>query len=251
MFIYGRNGTGKSTLTKIIEDQLCIKYDVSVFQGFDNLIDEEEKLNAVLLGEENVKINQKIKFLEKDIKEINEKADVIKKQIEAPSDGSTNCFSRKETAERNLFNQNKKIDEFYFNSAKYIREKLAHVTTSYNYNRNHFKQEIEMAEILDDKDFTYFNKLIHSEIKIAKKIYFPELNFEELKAEVDNLLDRIVKAAIAVPRIDGNEKKTEFARMGLEIHKKGEYCAFCGNVINDDVFDELNLFFTADDIEGF
>lgn len=251
VFIYGRNGTGKSTLTKIIEDQLCIKYDVSVFQGFDNLIDEEEKLNAVLLGEENVKINQKIKFLEKDIKEINEKADVIKKQIEAPSDGSTNCFSRKETAERNLFNQNKKIDEFYFNSAKYIREKLAHVTTSYNYNRNHFKQEIEMAEILDDKDFTYFNKLIHSEIKIAKKIYFPELNFEELKAEVDNLLDRIVKAAIAVPRIDGNEKKTEFARMGLEIHKKGEYCAFCGNVINDDVFDELNLFFTADDIEGF
>lgn len=251
VFIYGRNGTGKSTLTKIIEDQLCVKYDVSVFQGFDNLIDEEEKLNAVLLGEENVKINHKIKFLEKDIKEINEKADVIKKQIEAPSDGSTNCFSRKETAEINLFNQNKKIDEFYFNSAKYIREKLAHVTNSYNYNKNHFKQEIEMAEILDDKDFTYFNKLIHSEIKIAKKIYFPELNFEELKAEVDKLLDRIVKAAIAVPRIDGNEKKTEFARMGLEIHKKGEYCAFCGNVINDDVFDELNLFFTADDIEGF
>lgn len=81
VFIYGRNGTGKSTLTKIIEDQLCVKYDVSVFQGVDNLIDEEEKLNVVLLGEENVKINQKIKFLEKDIEEINEKADFIKKQI--------------------------------------------------------------------------------------------------------------------------------------------------------------------------
>ena len=45
-FIFGKNGTGKSTITEEIK-KLNSDYDVSVFQGFNNIIDENQ-LNLVI-----------------------------------------------------------------------------------------------------------------------------------------------------------------------------------------------------------
>lgn len=41
-FIFGKNGTGKSTITEEIK-KLNLDYDVSVFQGFNNIIDENHR----------------------------------------------------------------------------------------------------------------------------------------------------------------------------------------------------------------
>lgn len=35
---------------------------------------------------------------------------------------------------------------------------------------------------------------------------------------------------------------------GKDIHKKGDVCAFCGNKISDDVFEELIVYFSADEV---
>lgn len=62
-FIYGKNGTGKSTLTDIIRRQ-CSEYDVRIFQGFENVVDANKRLNAVVLGEENTSIRHQIEDIE-------------------------------------------------------------------------------------------------------------------------------------------------------------------------------------------
>ena len=251
VFIYGHNGTGKSTFGRIIESRLQSQCDVSVFRGFEKLIDEEKKLNAVLLGEENIKISKKIKSLDNSIHEIQKEADKIKREIEKPDDGSINYFTEFEKAQIKLKTKNKELEKFYSVSASDLKKRLAGDIVSYNYNKNNFSQDISRAKLLDDKEFINLNEMLRSEVKIAKKINFPTLDFELLQNEVNCLLDRTVKAAVIIPRLDGDKEKIEFARKGLKIHKKGEFCAFCGNIIKDEVYDELETLFTADDVEGF
>ena len=48
-FIYGPNGTGKSTIANEIK-KMNQEYDVHVFQGFESVISQEKTLNAVVLG---------------------------------------------------------------------------------------------------------------------------------------------------------------------------------------------------------
>ena len=64
-FVIGKNGVGKSTITRLIVDQ-CKSYDVRLFQGFEGVIDENKLLNAVVLGQENIEINKKITEKEKE-----------------------------------------------------------------------------------------------------------------------------------------------------------------------------------------
>ena len=42
-----------------------------------------------------------------------------------------------------------------------------------------------------------------------------------------------------VVRLDKDAEKQQFAKMGMHIHQKGDVCAFCGNPISDEVFEEL------------
>lgn len=69
-FFYGKNGTGKSTLCTIIREQLKDRFDVRIFQGFESVLGENHKLNAVILGEENNKIQEQIDKKEENIKKI-------------------------------------------------------------------------------------------------------------------------------------------------------------------------------------
>ena len=50
-FLYGRNGTGKSTLSKEIATQFgnSDDYKVFAFQGFENLLHGNEKIIALLI----------------------------------------------------------------------------------------------------------------------------------------------------------------------------------------------------------
>lgn len=65
-FIFGKNGTGKSTIARELR-KLSSEYDVSVFQGFSNVIDENKRLNAVILGEENAIISRQIEGKKEEI----------------------------------------------------------------------------------------------------------------------------------------------------------------------------------------
>ena len=58
-YIYGQNGAGKSTIAKLIVAQNLDK-DVRVFDGFEGILGDNHRLNAVVLGEENKRIDAQI-----------------------------------------------------------------------------------------------------------------------------------------------------------------------------------------------
>lgn len=251
VFIYGHNGTGKSTLTKLIKKQLQNEYNVSIFQGFDNLIDKDEQLEAVILGKENVEINKQIKQLEGQRAKIENNAKIIRKQVEPPDDGSHNLFTEWKTADELFNKQDEKINRLFSQGASSIKNNPQSIINLPKYNKNQFKNDIEDAKLLTEKEIKECQEILKSEVKEASPIIFPKSNFKQINSEVIKLLKRTVKAKIALPRIEQNRDKIEFARYGLGIHKKGDICAFCGNAISDNTFKELEEFFTADDIKKF
>ena len=69
-FIYGKNGSGKSSLVKALKSQYAEDHDVLVYNGPEGLIKDREELDAIVLGESNVKIDDKITEIESEILEI-------------------------------------------------------------------------------------------------------------------------------------------------------------------------------------
>ena len=74
-YIYGKNGTGKSTLTKLIENQFRESHNVKVFRGFEAIVGVNKRLNAVVLGEKNTAIQEKIDSYKSAINDFEKKID--------------------------------------------------------------------------------------------------------------------------------------------------------------------------------
>ncbi|MCB6567405.1 AAA family ATPase, partial [Desulfovibrio desulfuricans] len=49
-------------------------------------------------------------------------------------------------------------------------------------------------------------------------------------------------------RLD-NQRKINFAKEGLEIHKEENICSFCGNELSNEVLMELERYFSADEVK--
>jgi cation transport ATPase len=99
-FIFGKNGTGKSTITKEIK-KLTTSYEISIFQGFSDLIDENKRLNAVILGEENKVINNKIENKKSELIKVLSELETIEKSLNKPEDEHiTNFWTKKYKAEQ-------------------------------------------------------------------------------------------------------------------------------------------------------
>lgn len=77
-FIFGKNGAGKSTICKMINSQFSEEYDVFVFSGFNNVLGDR-KLNAVVLGEENINAKNEIDSIEAEIDTVNTQIEVLEK----------------------------------------------------------------------------------------------------------------------------------------------------------------------------
>ena len=248
-FIYGRNGTGKSTLTGELKKK--DEFDVRVFDGFDDIVDENKKLNAVALGTENADINKKIEIAEKNIESLRGKIESIRMGLEEPLDGVPNFWSRRESAKKDWNDQKCIVDSFLVKSAAEIKNKTNPQIAPTTYNRNNFNFDIANAAILSDEEIKTHETTLRIDEKIAPAISFPLVNMGEFLVRANNLLAKTISKRIQIKRIDGDSKKAEFAKEGLQIHKKGDFCVFCGNLISDDTYDELVNYFSEDDYNSF
>ena len=66
-FFFGKNGTGKSTITNTIKTQFDSSTDVYIFNGFEEIVGENHELKAIALGTENVSIQKDIDKITIDI----------------------------------------------------------------------------------------------------------------------------------------------------------------------------------------
>ena len=250
-FVFGKNGTGKSTLTKLLKEQGKINYDVRVFQGFENMIGENNRLNAVILGEENNEIAQEIENMKKDIKKKEEEIDKIDSEIKEPKDNSENLWKKVEEIKRIAEQKDTQIQNFYSKSASEIKNMTNPQISKTTYNKSDFILEKKNAKLLSEIEIQNLKQIIKTEVKIAQKIEFPNINLKDELKRVNLILEKKVEEKVRITRLENNEEKRDFARKGLHLHKIGEICSFCGNIIKKEEYEELEKYFLADDIKEF
>ena len=162
-FIFGKNGSGKTTLCdliklqkhyikieidengqlieevengeKVLSENQNEKYDVRIFQGFESVIGEDNKLNAIALSGENKKVGEKIRIAENELKELKEEQEKIKAKFNS--------------AKEDFDYADKKIEAWYKKASKLIKENTQYQVDP-NYNKSKFEKDIEKRAQVDN-----------------------------------------------------------------------------------------------------
>lgn len=147
--IYGKNGTGKSSICKLMKEQWKDK-EVCIFRGFNELLDENEKLNAIVLGEDNSKINKKVTSLEEEISKIEKEIEEKRKNIEESEEGDdrTNLFTENRDLEDQKKNKLFEKEKIYQAGASDVKKEdnLSLITNGKQYDKNNFKNDLKEAK---------------------------------------------------------------------------------------------------------
>lgn len=237
-FIFGKNGTGKTTIADEIATQFSDKYSVHVFKDFDGVA-VNERLDAVALGTENAAIQKKIDAVEVEIA-------AISKEVEKPEDGTDNLYTKAIAAKKKHDDQSTKIDKFYTATASYIKGLNSPPVSSPNYDKTSFKPEISKAKTLTDKEISACKDTIKADKKpdIAS-VTLPVIDLDARLKSTNDILGESVKQATVIPELDGSPQKQQFAKVGMDIHKHqtGEICAFCGSEMTEERWVKLGNYF--------
>ncbi|QWB90740.1 MAG: AAA family ATPase [Candidatus Saccharimonas sp.] len=259
-FVFGKNGTGKSSICDLIRSQNSNGehgYDAYIFQGFESVISDDQKLNAIVLGEENTKIDKIIKEYESEIADIQGKIDAERAKIVKPQDESENLYTQKLKLEEEKQKKEKKEQKFYSNSASKIANMKDPVIVekATGYDKNSFQGEIEDAlksPILSDEEIATLKETIESTPKPeVEKISLDEIDFAVLQEDVENLLLKTVQPSIKIAELDDDNKKRQFAEAGKDCHSAGDTCAFCGNIVTNERLQKLEKYFSGSEIDKF
>ena len=259
-FVFGKNGTGKSSICDLIRTQNSNGekgYDAYIFQGFESVISDDQKLNAIVLGEENTKIDKIIKEYESEIADIQGKIDAERAKIVKPQDESENLYTQKLKLEEEKQKKEKKEQKFYSNSASKIANMKDPVIVekATGYDKNSFQGEIKDAlnnPILADEEIVTLKETISSTQKPElEEICLDEIDFAVLQEDVENLLLKIVQPSIKITELDNDNKKRQFAEIGKDCHSAGDTCAFCGNIVTNERLQKLEKYFSGSEIDKF
>lgn len=248
--IFGKNGSGKSTLSKRIKE--TFSDECYLFNGFDGIVGEKKELNAVVLGAKNNEIEEQIKQKKAKINEIENAIKAINRELEECDENGNkyegNLFAKQQRATKVYNDQKKKIESFYSDSARDIKNLLSIP----NYNMTYFKSDIENKKRLSDEERKNNEELLKNSTQrtatLLEETVFGPKNLSDI---VNGILKKSVKEKIIIERLKDDFRKWSFAKEGLGIHKRGEVCAFCGHPIEDSVFDELEAYFSADEVKAF
>lgn len=236
--ILGKNGTGKSTISQVIVDRYSNEYDVRIFQGYEKIIKENNGLSAIALGKENAELQPQIDKKNAELQE-------LKKEKESK------CLDFKE-AEEAYDEKNKKLESFYSKEARNIKNKWSIVTYDKRNFKNDKKKIIEdfknseyknssyLLDPLQIKDYERIKNEPRLEDNKIDSLKIPEQIDKYIKIVNDILIKNISKAVEL--KFESNEKEN-WVKEGLLLHKKEDYCAFCGSKISSNRWDDLNSYF--------
>lgn len=255
-FIFGKNGRGKSTLTKMIENEHGEKYNVFVFDGFNNIV-VSEQLNAIILGEDNKSIQKEIDVIDINLNEVREKEEIINLIIKS-LDENTDFISediKKHELLQNKINQeklyeNKKKEIQYFlkKKAKFLKELTNPRVSKINYNRDDLKEEISFAKKLEVNEVRNCKEILKSEDKEAIESFkLLNFNFKNLHDQVLEIINYELFEVETFEELNNSNKK-EFAEKGISLHEPGDKCLFCGNIVGNERYFKLSKYFKADEI---
>lgn len=247
-FIFGKNGTGKSTIANKIKEQYENTYDVRVFQGYRQIIKEDEGLSAIALGEKNAKLQP----------EIDKKKSEISELMKEKENANINLKTSKAAHKK----ENDEIENFYTSAASRIKQKYRS-WIMLNYDKRNFKEDKNnLVKDIENNKVKNYSLLILSESKAeklknclnqkamrkhdSKPINFPKMN--KILKEVNHLVTKNITRSVAL-KFKSNDEEN-WVKKGLSIHKKGDFCVFCGSEISSDRWEDLNNYFN-DEVKSF
>lgn len=236
-FIYGKNGTGKSSIVKAIKEQCSEEFDLRVFDGWQGVIGENDRIDAISLGENNTEIQTKILEIETAI-------DRLDLELGKPTDDKENLYTKLQSAQINLKTKTNQVERFYTTSARDITNTLS---LGRSYNKLNFKNDINNAAILTEAETAKAKETIRAKkIDIKSKFTFPEINLSNYLVAVNEILQTLVTPSGIIKELINNEEKQHFAKSGMSIHSRAddEVCAFCGNTIDQKRWTELDSYFS-------
>ncbi len=240
-FIFGKNGTGKTTIADEIAIQFADDYSVHVFKDFDGVA-INERLDAVALGTENAEIQKQIDVVDGEITSIT-------RDIEKPEDDTENIFTKAASAKKSHDDQQKKIQDFYIKSAQQIKNQSNPNIASTSYDKNDFKGEVTKAKTLTDNEVSANKDTIKADKKSdVVPVTLPVIDLGSYLKSTNEVLEASVKQPASIPELNDNPNKQQFAKTGLDIHehRQGEVCAFCGNEISEDRWVALGNYFNSE-----
>lgn len=250
-FIFGKNGTGKSTISQAILEQFSDEYDVRIFDGYNGIFGENERLDAIALGKKDVLIQEQIKQIDEDIKGLN-------LEIFPPMENQENLFSKLESANKKLTDQSAKMNKFFTDSARTIsglgNPRL--VENARNYNKKSFEDEISKANRLSEDEIRENKRLLNAkQIILKEKLKFPTVDFLKFLSATNQILETNVTVSTVIKELDENIAKHNFAKEGNRIHTHldvggnkfhDEKCAFCGSKISEERWQILDNYFSTE-----
>ncbi|KOF08661.1 hypothetical protein AC739_19050 [Planococcus glaciei] len=258
-FIFGKNGAGKSTVCGMIVAQFVNDYDVHVFAGFDNVL-EDKKLNAVVLGEENISAKKEIdsidiklmeliskrKKFESELKSLEWNESYIEEGIEKSS-----LYTSREHAKTMYETQENEVEWFFRAKAKELKEYKNPQVTKTSYSKNNFSNDIRISKVLDEVKKEEYEGILSDKSKslIAQRQKVINIDFAKLIDEVNQILDYKVEQVSFIEEIKDDSDRKEFAKRGLGLHRSGENCSFCGNEVKEERITELKSFISVSAIQ--
>jgi len=279
--IYGRNYSGKTTLSRILkcieDEQLHTNYSDAKFQitlsngsfiseadsqtndfnirvyntdfvkeNLSWLHNEDGTIKPVtILGAKNVEIDNKIKIIDEQLGSIEKENGLLYQQ---------------QQSEQNYKNKKAKLDTEQNNLDDKLRQKAKEIkdnATVYNfvtYQINSIKTDIPnainqgelSAELIVEKQ-----RLLKEEAKEdIDKLREAKPQFETYYTQVNELLKRKIKPSEPIAELINDSLLQEWVRQGIEKHKdKRDTCGFCGSSINKSLWDKLDAHFSKESEE--
>ena len=261
-FIFGSNGTGKTTISRFLNAYNNSKYsnceiiwdnlplDIKVYnQDYvkKNFQEESSIPGIFTLGEENIEIKEKIQSIKNNIKFLEDKkADTL---IVLNGDNTTSGLNKNlDLLEEKYLNKFWKIKQNIDRDNTYFKPALAGVRS----NKKNFKEELlnhfntnkeELKEItyLEQTCSKLFDKNINTINKISKFPFDKLINIEK-----NSLLKKIIigKEDIGIAQLIKKLDNDSWVRKGKEyLDKSDGKCPFCQNILKEDFSKKLEEYF--------
>lgn len=235
-FIYGKNGTGKSSIVECIQKQYSNEYDIKVFQGYERIIADYGKLGLISLGVENVEIQKQIKEKEAEIKVLEADLD------DTPGDRET--LQKRYNKQKKVVNKiNLELDEFYRESAKKLKDEYVNIVGP-SYFKNHFLSDIkELCEFSAEEVNDAKKNIAQESIKPERLVGYSLSFINDLVDKVNQI--RTMEILNVIELKFDNEQERKWVESGVGLHQDHNCCLYCGGIISKDRKNALNNHFNA------
>lgn len=278
--IYGRNYSGKTTLSRIlksVEDkQLNLKYIGSKFQiTFENnhiateinlnneikdykirvyntdfvkenlswLHNEDGTINPfTILGAKNVELDKQIREIENALGSLESEKGLLYNHALAEQK-----FNKARKAYDTAVNN---LDDKLRDKAKEIKNNTA-IYSVPTYQINAIKTEIPKAKRqgqLSAEQIVDKQKLLKEDPKVEiSKLKEAKPNFDSYYIQTKELLQKKIKPSKSITDLVNDSLLQEWVRQGIDKHKgKRETCGFCGNTIDNKLWEKLDAHFSKE-----